>query len=427
MALVSLRGEAIAHRSYLQQDLQPALDAFRAHVTSRTKRAESCPPVLLLDGTTFVFTKRSDVYVVATCFARECNPVLALELLNGVWRVLAEYLGEGLGEAELRNHFFLVVELLEEMVDYGLPQTLHTESLRAVVVGGVPKLPVSPRSTAVSTAGLTEQITGRVDWRRPGIAYKHNAFYVDLVESINCLVGKEGEVVRSDVVGEIKIKSCLSGMPECKLVLNDSLRGNSNSQSKATVQIEDMAFHRCVRVGKFDMDRSIVFTPPDGAFDLLKYRISDNVQPPFRVLVLVDSSNPNALAYNVRVHANFPISATCLQFSLRVPLPPAALKVSTLLPSVGLAKHEPTEGVVVWRIRQMSGGAEASLRLVVDLPHQPPTTVWSRPPITVNFKLTPYTSSGMYVCSARVLEPSGYAVQKFVRYVTRAGCYQVRF
>ncbi|KAH9260389.1 hypothetical protein BASA81_001559 [Batrachochytrium salamandrivorans] len=379
MALVSLRGEAIAHRSYSQQDLQPALDAFRAHITSRTKRAESSPPVLLLDGTTFVFTKHSDVFAVAMCFAKECNPVLALELLTNVWRVLVEYLGEGLGEAELRNNFFLVLELLEEMVDYGLPQTLQTESLRALVVGGVPKppkLPVSPRSVATA-AGLADQITGKVEWRRTGITYKHNAFYVDLVESINCLIGKEGEVVRSDVVGEIKIKSCLSGMPECKLMLNDRLRGNN--QSKVTVQIEDMSFHRCVRLGKFDLDRSIVFTPPDGAFDLLKYRISDNVQPPFRVLVLVDQSNPAALAYSVRVHANFPLSATCLQFSLRVPLPPATLKVSALLPSAGLAKHEPTEGAVVWRIRQMSGGAEVSLRLVVDLPHKPLALWWSRP------------------------------------------------
>ena len=39
-------------------------------------------------------------------------------------------------------------------------------------------------------------------------------------------------------------------------------------KSKA-VDLEDMKFHQCVRLSRFENDRTISFIPPDGAFDLM--------------------------------------------------------------------------------------------------------------------------------------------------------------
>lgn len=35
------------------------------------------------------------------------------------------------------------------------------------------------------------------------------------------------------------------------------------------VELEDMKFHQCVRLARFENDRTISFIPPDGAFDLM--------------------------------------------------------------------------------------------------------------------------------------------------------------
>lgn len=45
--------------------------------------------------------------------------------------------------------------------------------------------------------------------------------FLDVVESVNLLVNSNGTVVRSEVVGALKMRTYLSGMPECKLGLND--------------------------------------------------------------------------------------------------------------------------------------------------------------------------------------------------------------
>lgn len=56
-------------------------------------------------------------------------------------------------------------------------------------------------------------------------------------------------------------------MPELKLGLNDKLMfeatGRSTTRIKA-VELEDIKFHQCVRLARFENDRTISFIPPDG-------------------------------------------------------------------------------------------------------------------------------------------------------------------
>ena len=57
-----------------------------------------------------------------------------------------------------------------------------------------------------------------------GCRYKKNEVFLDVVESVNLLVNSNGTVVRSEVMGALKMRTFLSGMPECKLGLNDKVR-----------------------------------------------------------------------------------------------------------------------------------------------------------------------------------------------------------
>ena len=36
------------------------------------------------------------------------------------------------------------------------------------------------------------------------------------------------------------------------------------------VELDDCQFHQCVKLGKFDNDRTISFIPPDGEFELMR-------------------------------------------------------------------------------------------------------------------------------------------------------------
>ena len=86
-----------------------------------------------------------------------------------------------------------------------------------------------------------------------------------------------GTVLRSDASGQVMMKAYLSGMPECKFGLNDKVmmekQGPEGGMARVTanVELDDCQFHQCVKLGKFDAERTINFIPPDGEFELMRY------------------------------------------------------------------------------------------------------------------------------------------------------------
>ena len=57
---------------------------------------------------------------------------------------------------------------------------------------------------------------------------------------------------------------CLSSPP-----LHVALSSCSSS-GKQSIAIDDCTFHQCVRLSKFDSERSISFIPPDGEYELMR-------------------------------------------------------------------------------------------------------------------------------------------------------------
>ena len=72
------------------------------------------------------------------------------------------------------------------------------------------------------------------------------------------------------------MRAYLSGIPECKFGLNDSVllekegRRDTIGKKAGSVELDDCQFHQCVKLGKFDTDRTISFIPPDGEFELMR-------------------------------------------------------------------------------------------------------------------------------------------------------------
>jgi hypothetical protein len=54
-----------------------------------------------------------------------------------------------------------------------------------------------------------------------------------------------------------------------------------------SVELEDVKFHQCVRLSRFENDRTISFVPPDGEFELMSYRLNTHVSIGFVVFMSV--------------------------------------------------------------------------------------------------------------------------------------------
>ncbi len=59
-------------------------------------------------------------------------------------------------------------------------------------------------------------------------------------------------------------------------------------------------YFRCVRLGKFDTERTITFIPPDGEFELMRYRVT-SVKEPFKLIPSVKEGSKTKLSLDLKV------------------------------------------------------------------------------------------------------------------------------
>jgi len=284
------------------------------------------------------------------------------------------------------------------------------------------------------------QATGAQSWRRGDIKYRKNEAFVDVIEDVNLLMSAQGTVLRADVTGQIIMRAYLSGTPECRFGLNDRLRledpelDNSRSKggtkaSRATsgsVTLEDCQFHQCVKLGRFDADRVITFVPPDGEFELMRYRATENINLPFKVHAIVNEVNKTKVEYSIAIRANYGSKLFATNVIMRIPTPLNTARITERV-SQGKAKYEPEHNNIVWKIQRFTGQSEFVLSAEATLTAMTNQKAWSRPPLSLSFSLLMFTSSGLLVRYLKVFEKSSYQSVKWVRYMTRAGSYEIRY
>lgn len=365
--------------------------------------------------------------MVVAATKENVNVVLVLRLLYKMVELFRAYFGGNFDENQVRKNFVLIYELLDEIIDYGYPQILEADVLKKYITqGGAKAIDMNDQAQLKK---ITVQATGVCSWRAEGIKYRKNEVYIDVVESVNILVSAKRVCLRADVSGQILVKSQLSGMPECKFGMNDKLLMSNESRARSSdkgIALDDYRFHQCVRLSKFDLDREITFTPPDGVFELMTYRITENIESPFKLIPNAKILGRNRMELSLQVTAMYDRNITATGVIITIPCPKNTARGQVHNIGNGKARFEPSQSAIIWRLRRFSGRHEYSLLAEVELASTVTEKQWSPPPITMTFDVPQFTASGLRVRFLKVQEKSNYKPVKWIRYLTRAGSFQHR-
>lgn len=417
--IMDLKGKVIISRNY-RGDI-PVNVAERFSLYVQEKDEVEMRPVFSIDGLTFVYIKCNNIILMSVT-KRNSNISLLLYYLYRLTNVFKDYFGE-LEEESIRDNFVVVYELLDETMDFGYPQTCESRILREVVTQESNRLEVAPRPPMA--------LTNAVSWRTEGIKHRKNEIFLDVVEKLNLLVSSNGTVLHSEIIGAVQMKSFLSGMPELKLGLNDKLMfeatGRSTARVKA-VELEDIKFHQCVRLARFENDRTISFIPPDGEFELMTYRLNTHVKPLIWVEAVVEPHSHSRIEYMIKAKSQFKSRSIANNVEIIIPVP-ADVDSPSFKASIGTVVYFPDRDAVIWTIKQFTGSKEYLMRAHFGLPSvsgdDGATEHW-RAPIEVKFEIPYFTVSGLQVRYLKIIEKSGYQALPWVRYITMNGNYQLR-
>ena len=299
-----------------------------------------------------------------------------------------------------------------------------------------------PVKTAPSAAA-SKSVLSDVKTSAAGAA--KNEIFVDLLERLTVLFSSNGSLLRADVEGVIKMKSFILGNPEIRLGLNEDLvvrdAASTLGPQFGSVRLDDVLFHSCVRTDEWELDRTLILTPPDGEFNLMQYRMdataggqgADQTMP-FRVFTFVDMPDPTLLDLTIKVRADYPANVSASHLEIRCPLPASTVSGSCLVEDKQFSSKSElrvTEKAAVWEIKRLAGGHEVTLTAKLVLDHSSRSDVSTSSvrkdvgPISLKFDLPMFSTSNLQIRYLR-LSSGGPMPYRWVRTITSSDSYVVR-
>lgn len=446
---LDLKGKPLLSRNYRGDIPMSAVEKFPLLLLEAEEESSVVPPCFSKEGINYLYITHNNLYLLALT-KRNSNVAQILLFLHRIVKVLTEYFKK-LTEESIKDNFVVIYELLDEMMDFGYPQSTETQILKEYITQESHALDVQARPPVA--------LTNAVSWRSEGINYRKNEAFLDVVESVNMMVSNSGKVLRSEILGSIQMRCYLSGMPELRLGLNDRVifdrQSNTTGQSVPSVstrssggrsiELEDIKFHQCVRLSRFENDRTISFIPPDGEFELMSYRLNTSLKPLIWVDCQVRTFSSSRIEIHARARAQFKSKSHAEGVEITFPVPDDA-DSPRIRTSLGKAKWKPEISALVWSIKKFGGGKEISMTAELGLPSvrgdgatsgegsssagvyaggsSAPASLFghNKRPISVKFKIPFFTTSGIQVRYLKIIEPKmQYPSYPWVRYVTNSG------
>mmetsp|Transcript_107784 Transcript_107784/g.131509 ORF Transcript_107784/g.131509 Transcript_107784/m.131509 type:complete len:438 (-) Transcript_107784:112-1425(-) len=424
------KGKALIHRNY-RGTIPLSITTEFQRILVENEESE-LKPVLVDKEITYVFVKHNDLFLLSVTKTNS-NVMLMLNFLYQIVSVFEDYFG-GLEQESIRDNFVLIYELLDEMCDFGYPQFTDAKMLKDIIcIKETNKLDITDLKQAQQ---VSSRFTGSVPWRGEGIKHKKNEVFLDVVEKLNLLVSNNGTVLHSEILGALKMKSYLSGFPELKLGLNDKImmerRRRRRRRNTKMVEMDDIRFHQCVRLARFESDRTISFIPPDGEFELMSYRLDTQVRPLIWIECHKDIKSHSRIEYTIKLKSEFKRRSTANNVEILIPVPMDA-DSPNFKTSIGNVEYVPEKNCLKWNIKQLNGQKEYLMRAHFGLPSVTSNDAGQedrddalRAPINVKFEIPYFTVSGIQVRYLKIVEKSGYQALPWVRYITQNGDYQIR-
>ncbi|KAK8772608.1 hypothetical protein V5799_024146 [Amblyomma americanum] len=218
-------------------------------VQKKAASPEDIPPVISAPHHYLINIYRNKMFFVAVTMS-EVPPLFVIEFLHRVVDTFVDYFSD-CTEFLIKEHYVVVYELLDEMLDNGFPLATESNILKELI-----KPPNILRTLANTVTGRTNLSstlpTGQlsnVPWRRTGVKYANNEAYFDVVEEVDAIIDKSGSVISAEIQGYVDCCIKLSGMPDLSLTfVNPRL-------------FDDVSFHPCVRFRRWEVDEVVLEVP----------------------------------------------------------------------------------------------------------------------------------------------------------------------
>ncbi|XP_061166254.1 uncharacterized protein LOC133175146 isoform X2 [Saccostrea echinata] len=432
--IVSERSVVIAYKSYTL-----ASNTFSKDIFLRKLKAgeHQTLPYFTEGNKCFHFIRRDRLFFVATT-SKETSPILIVEVLTRLYRVFKDFCGV-VSEESLQENLLLILEVLNEFLDFGYVQLSTTDKLQP----HIQSTPVLTRINRQPTQDITSRVFGIETKTTPTPAINRpvigpsvqkdktkNELYVDVIEKITSVVNADGSVSRFEINGAMKVKNFLYGSPQVKVILNNNIIVQRNSRIKAygdSVQLDTCVFHESAKVDNVDTPSVLTICPQIGEFTLMSYSVSGEscITSPFHFVSSVQPlEHSRDVMVSLRIKNMLPV--TSINLRLKFGVPQSVSNISQHLDrSEQTATLEKTDSTILWKIKSLTPNTEsvAQFRLISQ------SSALNREdvgPLRMEFEISGHLLSGMKIKTVKIVNQEQTTPQKWLRYITVSDSFLVK-
>ncbi|KAG5439017.1 hypothetical protein PCANB_002348 [Pneumocystis canis] len=278
----------------------------------------------------------------------EIDPLYIIEFLYRIVDILKDYLGQNsIKKSILEKKFEIVIQLLNEIMDYGYPMTTESNMLKDIIP------PPNTINQILSMAGfqgsyIPSGIISPIAWKKANVKYTKNEFFVDIIEELTAIINKHGQFITLFSKGKI---SCFSNISE-----------------------------------------RLSFVPPNGKFTLMTYGIepSDtfNLSLPISIKI---KSGPNIEDFEIKLNI---FSQLINNINIAIPISESC-QVKNSKSTYGNIKleykQEEKNKLIVWTLDKLETCSFASMNFTLD-----------KMKISPNHLIAKFTCTGWIISNIKV-------------------------
>jgi len=424
ISIIDKGGEIILSKNFKPENKDEIIKEFYFEYNKRRETVEDYYPILDIKRNYCAYIAISDLIFVTT-FENDMQILLVYSLLHHVISIIKSVYESQLFADKIKDNLFSIISMIDHFFDYGYPLVNDNCALQMILKGPtvMEKMEKVMKTTGMSKTPTSNVMEKYVDsmgdireenWSVQDIKMDNELLF-DVLEYLDCVIDKDGQIIHSELHGEVKLESKSSSMVDILVYLT------------VPVPLKDFSVHPCLipTFDSFEKEHILTFKAPQGTVQLLNYKV-DYVQSrvPFDIIPSLKISN-DEMYIEIQVRS-------CMirgqvyktdDFNTKLFLP-KGITAKESKATKGVVRSNEKSMTVLWKVGDFTNMETAKLNLVYGMNGLTKEDVGNIV-LAVKYQIQGYTYSGTKIDKA-VFKDQDVKYGKKARCVAKSGYYEIR-
>lgn len=360
----------------------------------------------------------NSVYFIAVT-DHDVPPLFVATFLQRIKLVLRYCYTDGIfDDAILKSDFLRLAQIMDQLCDGGFPYVTEPNTIEQLlnetdILKTMQKVVLGEYTVNYDKDALGSRA---LPWRKDNVQHKTNEIYFDVNERISTIFNLvTGRGARTEVLGEVVAISSLSGVPDLTLKFE-------NPQI-----MDDVSFHPCVRINKWEQGKNLSFVPPDGKFTLFTYRVRGTLQPPIKLGGSIKYTDQKGMvdlsvySNNLSTVGSSVLKAEVIEQVMTIEFPPNVTSCD-LVVNTGRYTFDGIKHVLTWNIGRNDPKILPTITGTVNRSMYEECDTFTK--VSMGFTIINYAASGLRFKHLDCSLPT--AIKKGVKFTTYGGKYLIK-